>query len=304
MRTIVFLSSIVGLSLVACTEPQRGPEVASSSAQPQWAASYADDLRGASRTLSDDRARAHDLDQGLDARAKEVNPPFDSITLQAVVKRADDAGRSEAYVARAHEARQVRAFWDDERDKVVGRAAGAAKGVVGDAKCEGNPDPAGQVAYAVKDSVDRAIERRIRAANDAYVTIDRYKSAIGANNLDAVKKIADDVAYASYLANVALVDDRNRVIDLLQRQKDADATLQHAIADEREFQADKGRADAEKKSSDERVAQYQKADQSIGDSIVAANVSLKNLDDQIKQARADHDAAVQQLVDGFKARQS
>ena len=98
------------------------------------------------------------------------------------------------------------------------------------------------------------------------------------------------------------MSDRNRLAAVLARKADADATLQRAIADERAFQSDKGRSDAEKKASDERIAQYQKSDQAIGDEVVSANVALKNVDDEIKQARADHDAAVKQLLDAIKSR--
>jgi hypothetical protein len=288
------------LALPACTQPQKGAEVAPSTAQPAWAANYADDLQGASKDLTDDRTQAHAIDAQLGARAGDVKSPTDTNALLAIVKRADEAGRSAAYVQGAEEDRVVRGFWDDSRGPIVGRAAGAAKTVVADAKCEKSPDPSGQVAYAVKDGVDRALEKRLREHNDAQVLVERYKVALGNGNASAVQKLADDVALASYLSNVALQNDRNRVAALLQSRQAADDTLQRAIADERAFQGDKGRTDAERKASDDRIAQYQKSQQAIGGAVVSADVALKNVDDQIKQARSEHDAALRALEDAIR----
>jgi hypothetical protein len=298
----LFVIAGIALSAAACTQPEKGPVVASSSAQPAWAATYADDLQDAAKKLDADRAQARDLDQGLALRANDVKTPTDSGALLAIVKRADEAGRSQAYVEEADRERSVREFWADERGGIVGRAAGAAKSVVGDAKCEGSPDPSGQVAYAVKDGVEKAMEKRLRAKNDAQVLVERYKTALGAPNADAAKKLADDVALASYLANVALVADRNRVRALLDARQAADDTLQRAIADERAFQQDKGRTDAERKASDDRIAQYQKAQQGIGGAVVNADVSMKNVDESIKQAQSDHEAALRSLEEAIRSK--
>jgi hypothetical protein len=297
--TTVAVASFAAAS-IACTQPQKGPEVAPSTAQPAWAASYADDLGDATKRLTDDRAQGQQIDQGLALRANDVKSPTDSAALLAIVKRADEAGRSEAYVAEAEQQRAVRAFWSDERDKVVGRAAGAAKSAVGDAKCEGNPDVSGKVGYAVSDGVDKALEKRLRSKNDAHVLVERYKTALGQANDAPAKKLADDVALSSYLANVALVNDRLRVASALQQRQAADDTLQRAIADERAFQQDKGRTDAERKASDDRIAQYQKSQQAIGGAVVSADVALKNVDEQIKQAQRDHDTALKALEDAIK----
>jgi hypothetical protein len=294
----VALAPLVG----ACTKQTNQPDVASSTAQPAWALAYPDQLQDAAKTLSDDRTRAQTIDGALPQRLADVKSPTDTITLLAIVKRADEAGRSEAYVARAAEDRAVRGFWTDERGTIIGRAAGTAKTVVGEAKCEGNPDVSGQVGYAVKDGVDRALEKRLRAGNDAQVIVERYKASLGTGNYAAAQKLADDVALASYLVGVALVNDENRASDLLAERQAANDTLTKAIADERAFQQDSGRTDAEKKASDDRIAQLQKSQQAIAGAVTGANVALTNADDQVKQARADHDAAVRGLEEQIQTR--
>jgi len=288
--------------LAGCASQSQGPQVAPSTAQPAWAIGYADDLQGAAKSLGDDRARAHSVDEGLPQRLADVKSPTNAEALTAIVQRADAAGRSEAYVSRRRDDDAIRAFWDDERGPIAGRAAGAAKTVVGEAKCEGSPDPSAQVAYAVKDGVDRALEKKDRQSNDAQVLVERYKASLGQGNYAAAQKLADDVALSSYLAYVALVDDENRVTALLAERQQAKDTLERAIADERAFEQTKAKTDAEKKAAEERIATMQKSEASIDGAVVNANVSLKNIEAQVKAAQDEHDAAVKALGDAIRAR--
>jgi hypothetical protein len=277
---------------VGCTPQSAQPQLAPRASQPTWAIGYADDLQSASKSLSDDRAKARALDDGLPQRLADVKSPTDAQALLAIVKRADDSGRSEAYAARRRQDDAVRDFWDDERGAIAGRAAGAAKSAIAEAKCEGSPDPAPQVAYAVREGVDRALEKRDRQGNDAQTLVDRSKLALGAGNYSAVQKLADDVALASYLVNVALADDQSRAAALLEDRQQASDTLTRAIAEERAFQQEKGRTDAERKGSDDRIAQLQKSQAAIGGAVVSANVAMKNVDEQVRGARDAHTAAL------------
>src|SRR5439155_4469262 len=126
----------------------------------------------------------------------------------------DEAGRSRGYASRRKETEQVRTFWEEERNPITGRVAGAAQNKVTEAKCE-NADVSGAVSYALKDGVDKQIEKRLRAKSDAQVLVDRYKTTFGQANAAIVQKLADDVAAASYIVNVGLVEDRNRLTRLL-----------------------------------------------------------------------------------------
>ena len=299
----VVVPSALALSCLAgCASQSTSPQVAPSTGQPVWAIGYADDLEDANKSLSDDRTKAHTVDQGLPQRLADVKSPTNADALAAIVARADAAGRSEAYVSRRRDDDTIRAFWDDERGPIVGRAAGAAKGVVGEAKCEGNPDPSAQVAYAVKDGIDKALEKKDRQSNDAQVLVDRYKVALGQGNYVAAQKLADDVALSSYLAYVALVSDENRITALLAERQQAKDTLERAIADERTFEQTKAKTDAEKKAAEDRIQAMQKSEAGIDGAVVSANVSLKNIDAQVKAAQDEHDAAVKALGEAIRAR--
>jgi hypothetical protein len=301
MRNIVLLPlAALAASAVACTNSQQqGPQVASSSSQTTYAASYPDDLQAASKAVADDRNDAHTLSTGFAQRAGDLKGPTDTDTLVAVVDRADEAGRSQAFVARRADTRTVRQFWDEERPTITGRVAGAAQQKVSDAKCE-NADVGGAVAYSLKDGVDKQLEKRLRAKNEGQLLLERYKTSIGQPNAGVMQKLADDVAQASYLVNVALEEDRNRVTRLMADKGSIDSTLKHAIDDEQAFQKEKGRTDAEKKASDARIAELQKAQAALGGAVVNAEVATRGIDDQIKQARTEYADALKALEDQIK----
>jgi hypothetical protein len=300
MRSVLVL--VLSLSVAACTSTSSTqPELASSAAQSSYATSYPDELQGAAKAFSDDRAEARTLTAGLGQRASELKGAADPNALVGIVDRADEAGRSRGYASRRQETEQVRTFWEEERNPITGRVAGAAQNKVVESKCE-NTDVSGTVAYSLKDGVDKQIEKRLRAKNEAQILLDRYKTTLGQGNAVVAQKLADDVAAASYVVNVGLVDDRNRLTRLLAEKGSIDTTLQRTIDEERAFQAEKGRTDAEKKASEERIATLNKSRSALGGAVVNADVATRGIDDQIKTAKSEYDAALKALKDQIKAR--
>jgi hypothetical protein len=302
MFSRICLVAPIAASLVACAPETSQPPVAPSTSQAAWAAAYADHLQDSAKAMDADRTKARALDDGLAQRLTDVKTPTNNPALLSIVERADAAGRSEAYVTRRREDDAVRGFWDDERGPIAARAAASAKVAVGDAKCEKNPDPSPAVSYALRDGVDKALEKRDRQGNDAHVLVDRYKVSLGNGNYAAVQKLADDVALASYLAYIALPEEQNQLNALLADRQKAHDTLERAIAEEHAFENDKGRTDAEKKGAEDRIAQLQKSESGIDAAVVNANVSLKNLDEQIRAAQTAHDDAVRKLTDTLRQR--
>ena len=299
MRNALPLAIVLLLS--ACATAPVQPEAASSAAQSGYATTYPDELQGAAKGFGDDRALTRNLTTGLPQRGNDLKGPADATVLTNIVDRADEAGKSRAFAARREENEAARGFWEDERGPITGRVAGAAQNKVVESKCE-NTDVTGTVAYSLKDGVDKQLEKRLRARNEAQLIVERYKVQLGQANAAVAQKIADDVATSSYIVNLALVDDRNRLTRLLAEKGTVDSTLARTIDEEHAYSAEKGRTDAEKKASDERVVALNKSRSALGGAVVNAEVATRGIDDQIKTAKAEHDAAVKALKDQIKKR--
>ncbi len=292
---------LAALTLGGCAATTKEPEVPSSAGSAGYAATYPDELQGAGKTLTDDRAQARSLGSGLTARAGEIKGASDTDALLAIVDRADEAGRGRAFAARRAEVESTRTFWDEERPTITARVAGAAQNKITESKCE-NTDVGGPIAYSLKEGVDRQIEKRLRARNDASVLIERYKVEIGPANVSVVQKLADEVALGSYLVNVAMPADRQRIVHLMEEKQVVEKTMQRTIDEEHAFQAEKGRTDAEKKASEERIAAMTKSRDALGAAVVDAEVATRGIDEQLKTAKDEHEAAVKALKDQIKAR--
>ena len=292
---------LVALALGGCASAPREPELPSSAGYAGYATAYPDELQSASKTLTDDRVQARSIGSGLGARAAELKGPSDANALVAVIDRADEAGRGRGFASRRADVEAARTFWDEERPAVTGRVVGAAQTKITESKCE-NTDVSGPVAYSLKEGVDKQLEKRLRARNDAVLLIERNKVAIGAGNVTTAQKRADDVALASYLVNVALPNDRQRIVRLMEEKQTVERTLSRSIDEERALQATPGRTDAEKKASEERILALTKSQNALGGAVVNAEVATRGIDDQIKTARAEYDASLKALKDQIKQR--
>jgi hypothetical protein len=249
--------------------------------------------------LSADKQKATELTQKLGTRTSDLKPGADPALLLLIVQQADDAGRGEAFATANDQARGVRDFWEEERGRITGRANSAAQKQLTEANCK-ETDISPAIGYALKDGVDKQLEKRLRAENEAQRTIERNRNAIGAANLAAVQKLADDIAMASYLVNIALVLDRNRVDRLLYERADVDDTLASAIERERESQASL-RSAADKKLSQERIAEFDKSRALVGPAAAKAEAARADLDPLIENARKDYQAALETLENNLKA---
>jgi len=291
MRNSLLIS--LALTLVACASQQTEPQLASSAAQPAYAAAYPDELQSAAKEFGDDRNEGRTLTAGFQQRAGELKGPADPNVMSTIIDRADESGRSQGFAARRGENENARTFWDEERQPITGRVAGAAQNKVSESKCE-NTDVGGAVAYSLKDGVDKQLEKRLRAKNEAQVVVERYKLSLGQANAAVAQKLADDVAEASYIVNVALPNEKLRLTKLL-----ADKST---IDEEKAFQQEKGRTDAEKKASEDRIANLNKARTNLANAVVNGEVATRGIDDQLKAAKAEYDAAIKALKDQIKAR--
>jgi hypothetical protein len=155
----------------------------------------------------------------------------------------------------------------------------------------------GPAAYALNDAMEKEIQRRLRMRSDAFILIDRQHSALGTQNTTVLEKLADEVSQASYIVHVDLVVQADRLNRLLADKDAVQSTLDHFVADERAYQSQPGRTDAEKKASSERIAAATKSRAEIDAAALQAQAAVNGSDQKIAAAVKDYDAALGALRD-------
>jgi len=299
--TTVFASTsraVLIAGAVGCASAQASP-VVPSSAQASYAILYPATMQATSNDYVNTERDARRLTQDFARYPDQLKDPPWSL-VQTIVVRADEAGRSSSYVDGRREAHSTEAFFTSENNEITRRVAGSAQSVTKKKECD--VDVSGPVSSSLKEAVDRALEKRLRARNDANLTIDRYRDALGRPNAAVLDKQADDISSASYLANVHAVDLRREANSLLDEAGTVKRTLQQSAADERSFQAEPGRTAADKKASSERLARIEDAQVRIDAAIPQLQALTKEIDQRNAAMRDEYATAFDSLRKAIDAK--
>jgi hypothetical protein len=288
----LWLVALSSLALGACARSGGPPVVASSASQPAYAITYTDDLAAESKAIADNEAAEKTTSAGFGAHVDELKK-IDWQKVMAIVKQADASGKSSAY-AQAHvESTAVSNFWRDERDPIDAKVGGNAQYAAKQASC--TADVAGAATFALNDNFDKEVKKRLRTRNDAYVVLERNRTAFGTTNATALEKLADEVAETSYLVYVELPRERESLRARLDDESGVDKTLGRFVDDEKAFQAEPGRTDAEKKASNDRIMAASKTRGELAASAQHGKEQLDATDTQIDAARKNYEAALSAL---------
>jgi hypothetical protein len=275
--------------------------VLSSAKQTSYVLSYADHVTNRTSLLADDKTDAQRITTELPKRSESVKPDADPEILLEIVKLSDEAGKGQAFKdARDHDL-AVRGFFDDERGPLTSRITNATQKQLAEGGVQ-NADVGNTVSFALRDGVDKQLEKRLREVNDAHLLIERHKGSLGASNVAAVQKLADDVAVASYLSHIALLEDKNELSRLIHERSSVESTINDAIEAEKSFQSEKARNDAERRASEQRVSELTKSRDAIPQAVTNAETASQNLDKAVEQARKDYEDALKNLESQIEAR--
>jgi hypothetical protein len=290
---------LAALFVAACSGPKPEPRIASSAGEAGYAMEYPATLQTLVNEYVNGEGAVKRIASEFPKYPDQLKDPAWSHVLE-VVQRADEAGGSASYVSRYRETEGARMFFAEEKDDISRKVGGAVQYAA--KKKELDFDAYGPAAGALKDAVDKQIETRIRARNEAHFLIDRYRESLGKTNVQALEKQADDISLASYITNVELVSVKVDAARLLADADQVKKTLDRSVSEEQTFQGSTGRSAAEKKASTDRVSRMQDSKARIDSAVAQAQTFSKDLQQRIDALKKEYVAALDALKKAISSR--
>lgn len=288
------LVAALALSAAAgCVEALPEPMIASSASQEGYAVGYPQALTAATTSFSQVQTEIRkELGQMPNYPAKFKDPGW--ARVRDVMVRADQAGKSSAYVERMRRIEGAFEFFSTEKDEITRKASGSAQFLVKKKGCD--VEVSGAVAGSLKDTVDKQLEKELRDANEAQRAVDRYRTALGKENAAALEQQADTLSRTSYLVHIQLIEDKVRIERMLTESGDVQRTYDAAIASERAFQAEKRTTAPEKKASEDRIAEINRSRAQLDAAVQQGNSLLPRLDEHVHGMAREYDDALAKLL--------
>jgi len=293
VRPLVFLPFLlVSAAAFGCSAPKPEPEIASSAAQPGYAQNYPVALQQIVKDFGRDDEEARVLASGFSGYNKVLKAPDWSVAGD-IHRSADDAGRSRAYVDRYREVEGAQAFFTAEQDEIVKKVGGSATYAC---KQKGaDTDLTGTVNRSLSDVVTKQLEKRLRDQNAAHALIDRHRNELSKEDAAALEVEADQVAHASYLVYIAMVEEKVRLRALIEEAEQVKKTLDDYIAQERVY-GGKSSKEADKKESDARIERATQSKAQIDGALTQGREMEQKMEDRITAAQKRHKDALDGLL--------
>lgn len=294
------VAALVLSAATGCADHIPEPLIASSASQESYAVRYPQALTEATTSFSQVQTEIRkELTQMPSYPGKFKDPGW--ARVRDVLARADEAGKSTAYVERMRRIEGAFEFFSTEKDEITRKVSGSAQFLVKKKGCD--VEVSGAVSGSLKDTVDKQLEKELRDANEAQHLVERYRTALGKENAAALELQADALSRTSYLVHIQLVEDKLRVQRMLNEATEVQRTFDAAIAAERAFQAEKRTTPAEKKASDDRIAEINKSRALLDSAVKQGDSLLPKLDEQVQGMTREYDEALSKLLAAIDEKQ-
>jgi len=290
--SVLFAVCLGVTALSACSNQKPEPQVASSAGMEGYASRYPNQLAATRGRFDQQESQARQLTGAFATYPDQLDKP-NWADVTSVVDKADSSGRSNAYVQRAEADKNVSEFFDDEKGEIEKKVGGAANYAIKKKGCDA--DAYGATSHALETSVDKQLEKRMRERNEAQDYIDDHEDSLGKNNVDKLKKQADNIAYASYLSNIAVIQTKVDLKRMLAEGSDVKSTLERSIKDEQAAANDANRSDSRRKAAQARLQADQDAESRIDSELSQAQTVMKEVDDRVNKLKAEYDQALKDL---------
>ena len=289
------------LAVCACGPAKPEPEIASSAGEASYAQQYPAAVDDQISGFGKAQVELTKLDQGLKKVPGDFEGDVDYARVADALEQADRVGRSRTFVSGVEQLEAVRTFFEQEREPITKKVAGAAQYVAKQAGCSSD-EVGGAAANALDKSVQERIEERLRKANDAQRIVERYREALGKKNAEKLEKDVTDVARASHVAFIVLVQHKVRLSAMIAEADSVHQTLDGAIGTERGYQSEPGRTDADKQASHTRVEAMKRAQESLDGAVGKARTTVQDIEARISNAQQQYQQALTELLQGLRAK--
>jgi hypothetical protein len=302
MKRSFWILTLVGTlafgSMIGCNNTnQKGPVIASSAQHITYAAKYPDTLGKASDGLGEQDAEIKKLTDEFGKYADELkDPPWDKVG--EVYEKADETGKSSAYVERSRQLNGAKQFFEDNKEEIEKKVAGSAQYAAKQKGCKS--DVGGAAIHGMKEGIKEQLLKKEREVSEAHLMLERYQTTFGKENLSHLEKHADNISRASYMVNIVMVEKQMKLRDMIKDSEQVKSTLNRFIKEEEEFQKRDDIKDADKKASQGRIEIAQDSLKKIDESVKKAQEQDKVAEKMVKDAQDAYNKAFQELMKGIK----
>jgi hypothetical protein len=298
-RDSLLLAVILLGAAPGCAAPKPEPELASSAGHSHYARDFPEKLQAVTKDFGTRRAEARKIMGEMNGYPSKLKEPVSFAHVLQIVERADEDGHSFAYVDRLRRVQSASLFFEAEVDEINKKVAGS---VAYTAKKKGCDEAiAGATGPALKDGVEKQLEKELHEGSEAHRLIDRYRGELGKENAALLEKQADDISRASYLVYVEIVEDKQRIVRMVGEAADVRRTLDEAVTAERAYLSEyKKMTEPEKKAVEARIADLGKSKAALDAAIQQAEAVVPTIEDEVKKIQKEYDDAVAALKSKIK----
>lgn len=287
-------------TLTACSSDQKPePEIASSSGESRYAMDYAGQLEGTINGFGDNEAYVQEArSKFADYPGELEKAPWEEVAT--TIEDANESGKSQHYVDGIRKVGGAKAFFEEEKEEITKKTGGAASYTVKQASCD--VEVYGPVASSLDKSVKKQLLEHQRRNNGAFTQIDRHREQLGKDNAAKLEEQADDVAFASYVVHIEMVEQKVALQRMIEEASDVKSTMERFIEEEREYQKVNGRSKDDIKASEGRITAMKEGQAKVDRLVKDGETLQQKIEDRLSKAQDDWNKAVEELAERYRAK--
>lgn len=291
----------VALGGTACSK-QEHALYGSSGDQRPYALSYPDSLSGIRTEIAANESQMQTAKQEFSTYPDALsNPNWEDVS--ALYSRADEAGKTAAYVQELERSETVARFYVDEKDALNRRVGGAATQAAKDKNCN-DVELYGPTGYALGKGIEERLRDRLRDRSEAYQFLDDHEDSLGKKNRPKLEEQIDAIARASYLAHVSYPKARKRLAEEVSAASDVKKTLDQAAEEAHAIAADPKTPAPRKAKASEREQKARAAAARVDGEATESKKLSSQMEEREKGIQKEYEDAYEALQKAVKQRAS